>query len=92
MDDDIVDIYIRDDKSIVVPRLCSYINYLMMKGVVVNNAIYKEGFDKEIKESDEECVENLKEAHPQSEVFMIDTEAINWGGGSLHCLCAHQPK
>jgi hypothetical protein len=43
---------IKYDQIFVVPRLYSYINYMMINKAVVNNSIYTEGFDEDIKESE----------------------------------------
>lgn len=92
IDLDLVEQNIENNVSMYILKQSMYINFIMTNGVVVNNSFYKPGLDARIKESDEECIKTLTSVYPQSQVFMIDAEAINWGGGSLHCLCAHQAK
>jgi len=79
-------------KKIKLQRCCNYVNFIIVNNAVICSKFYKEGLSEEIKKSDEECFESLKKAFPGKEIYMIDTEAINWGDGSLHCISAHQPK
>ena len=90
LDDDLVDEYLDQNKMVCVTRLGIYVNFIIVNDLVVMNSLYKEGIDDFVKKSDEECFKLLKKIFPNKKIEMIDTEAINWAGGSLHCICAHQ--
>ena len=48
IDNHLIKACIKENKMLYVPRYCSYINYLMMKGLVVNSKVYKEGIMKKV--------------------------------------------
>ena len=48
-------------------------------------AYWKEGLPEEIKEKDKLAFEIIKKAFPNREVVQINTLAINFSGGGLHC-------
>jgi len=83
---------LKKQKQVELQRVCNYVNYIVVNKAVICSKIYKEGMSEEIKKSDDECYEIFKKVFPDREIFMIDTEAINWGDGSLHCITAHQSK
>ncbi|MFY7883034.1 MAG: agmatine deiminase family protein [Fimbriimonas sp.] len=34
----------------------------------------------------------LKRMFPTRTIVAIDVEAVNWGGGGIHCITQQQPK
>ena len=92
LNDSVIEKYLKENKMIYISRLGCYANFIIVNDLVVMNSLYKEGMDDSVKKSDEECFELLKKTFPNKKIEMIDAEAINWGGGSLHCICAQQMK
>lgn len=70
----------------------SYLNFLISNGVVVAQKYHKEGRPSRMKEKDESALRILREVFPGREVIAVDAEAVNLGGGGIHCITQQEPK
>lgn len=69
----------------------SYLNFLVTNGVVLGAKYWKEGRPESIKKKDEEAQSILKKAFPDRDIVLIDAEALNHGGGGIHCITQQEP-
>jgi agmatine deiminase len=69
----------------------SYLNFLVTNGVVLAQVYYKEGRPLRVKAKDELALRLLGEAFPGREIVPIDAEAVNLGGGGIHCITQQEP-
>lgn len=69
----------------------SYCNFLISNGIVLAQKYWKEGMPEEVRIKDEEALAILKKAFPNRDVVAIDTLAINFGGGGIHCTTQQEP-
>jgi agmatine deiminase len=74
----------------ILPAL-SYCNFSIANGVVLSSTYWQEGLPEIIKQKDQKSFDILKKAFPESEVIPINTLAINFNGGGLHCNTRHIP-
>lgn len=74
----------------IIPAL-SYCNFLISNGVVLGQKYWVPGLPESVKEKDEKAEKVLQELFPDREVIMINTTAINFGGGGIHCSTQQQP-
>ena len=80
------------DECAVVVLPTSYCNYFVSNGTVLVGRYWKEGRPDEMRRRDEHAVRILQTAFPDREVVPIDVEAINVGGGGIHCITQQQPS
>ncbi|MRG97375.1 agmatine deiminase family protein [Polyangium spumosum] len=69
----------------------SYLNFLVTNGVVLVQVYFKEGRSPRVKEKDEAAQRILAEAFPGRKIVPIDAEAVNLGGGGVHCITQQEP-
>jgi agmatine deiminase len=69
----------------------SYLNFLVTNGVVLAQSYDKEGRPERVKAKDEEARRILAEVFPGREIVSIDAEAVNLGGGGIHCITQQEP-
>ncbi|MDC3953357.1 agmatine deiminase family protein [Polyangium jinanense] len=69
----------------------SYLNFLVTNGVVLAQVYSKEGRSPRVKEKDEAALRILGEVFPGRKVVPIDAEAVNLGGGGVHCITQQEP-
>lgn len=69
----------------------SYCNFLISNGVVLAQKYWEEGLPESVKKRDQEAYEVLKKAFPNRKVVTINTLAINFGGGGIHCSTQQEP-
>jgi len=69
----------------------SYCNFLISNGVVLAQKYWSKGLDESVKKRDVEALKVLKKAFPNREVVAINTLAINFGGGGIHCSTQQEP-
>jgi len=68
----------------------SYCNFLISNGIILLPKYYKEGRSLLFKQTDDTAKEILQSLFPEREVIQIAAEAINFGGGGIHCITQHQ--
>jgi agmatine deiminase len=69
----------------------SYLNFLITNDIVIAQRYGQTGDPANIAR-DEQAQQVLQTAFPTRRIIMLDALAINWGGGGIHCITAHQPK
>ena len=69
----------------------SYCNFLISNGVVLAQKYWHEGLPESVKKRDKEALEVLRKAFPDRKVVAINTLAINFGGGGIHCSTQQEP-
>jgi len=72
----------------------SYCNFLITNGLVLGQKYYIEdsGMPETLKEKDRKAEEILRSVFPDRKVVMVNTIAINFGGGGIHCSTQQEPK
>lgn len=63
----------------------SYCNFLVCNGVVLGQRYWQPGMDEAIKVKDAQAEEALNKCFPDRKVVMIDSLALNFAGGGVHC-------
>ncbi|MCB2226473.1 MAG: agmatine deiminase family protein [Desulfarculaceae bacterium] len=69
----------------------SYCNFLISNGVVLAQKYWREGLPQTVKERDQEALKILQGLFPDRKVVAINTLAINFGGGGIHCTTQQEP-
>lgn len=69
----------------------SYCNFLISNGIVLAQKYWHEGLPLSVKKRDDEALSVLKKAFPSRRVVAINTLAINFGGGGIHCSTQQEP-
>ena len=75
----------------MVVAAASYLNFLISNEVVIGQKYWREGWDEDIRERDEQAKAVLQSVFPNRKIVMIDALAVNFGGGGVHCITMHQP-
>lgn len=72
----------------------SYCNFLITNGLILGQKYYMEGMGmpETLKEKDKKAEEILRLLFPDRKVVMVNTIAINFGGGGIHCSTQQEPK
>ncbi|EYF04375.1 agmatine deiminase family protein [Chondromyces apiculatus] len=70
----------------------SYMNYVIANDVILMPAYWKSGRPASIKTKDDQMAAKLKAVFPTRTVVRINPEALNAGGGGLHCITQQQPN
>lgn len=78
-------------KPIKVIQAASYLNFLISNGKIITSKFYKPGRPIGLKAKDAKAIQILKEAFPGYKIIAIDSEAINLGGGGIHCITQQMP-
>jgi agmatine deiminase len=78
-------------KPIKVIQAASYLNFLISNGKIITSKFYKPGRPVGLKAKDAKALQILKEAFPGYKIIAIDSEAINLGGGGIHCITQQMP-
>jgi len=78
-------------EEITVVAAASYLNFLISNEVVIGQKYWREGWDDDIRERDEQAKAVLQSVFPNRKIVMIDALAVNFGGGGVHCITMHQP-
>lgn len=79
-------------ESVKVVPAQSYCNFLISNGVVLAQKYWKKGLPDSVRKKDEAALKVLKEVFPNREVIAIDTVALNFVGGGIHCATQQQPS
>lgn len=74
----------------VVPAQ-SYCNFLISNGVVLTQKYWHEGLPEKVKRRDAMALAILQKTFPNHKVVTINTLAINFGGGGIHCSTQQEP-
>jgi agmatine deiminase len=83
---------IRKGEKIRAVLAASYLNFLVANHVVLIPKYGKEGRDPIYFQKDEEARRIFEQVFPGRTVIQIDTDAINEGGGGMHCITQQMPK
>lgn len=70
----------------------SYMNFLITNGQVITSTFWKPGRPVSMRRKDARALEILRRAFPGRQVVSLDAEAVNWGGGGIHCVTQQEPK
>ncbi|WP_421908545.1 agmatine deiminase family protein [Methanolacinia petrolearia] len=72
----------------------SYCNFLITNGLVLGQKYYTGGvgMPESLKEKDMKAEEILRSLFPERDIVMVNTIAINFGGGGIHCSTQQEPK
>lgn len=82
---------IEDDEPITLILATSYLNFIVTNGVVLIPAYWKEGRSEEFSQKDEAFKQIIKKVFPNRDIIQINPEAINIGGGGMHCISQQMP-
>lgn len=69
----------------------SYLNFLITDKVVLMPKYWKEERPEEFKLKDKIAKDTLQKAFPDRKIIQIDAEALNHGGGGIHCITQQEP-
>jgi agmatine deiminase len=69
----------------------SYLNFLIVNGLVLMPKYWKPGMSEQIKARDEAAVAVMQSVFPDKKIVAIDVLAVNWGGGGIHCITRNEP-
>jgi len=70
----------------------SYLNYFVSNGVVLVSRLYRPGLPIAARQKDAEAVRILRRAFPNRRIVALRTDAINLGGGGIHCITQQEPR
>ena len=73
-------------KPVQVAFATSYMNFLITNGAVLTSRFYKPGRNLALKRKDEQAIATLRRVFPGRKIIAIDSDAVNLGGGGLHCI------
>jgi len=82
---------IADDESITMILATSYLNFIVTNGVVLIPAYGKEGRSEEFRQKDEDFKQIIEKVFPNRDIIQINPEAVNVGGGGMHCISQQMP-
>lgn len=83
---------IGDDEPITIILAASYLNFIVTNGVVLIPAYWKEGRPEEFKQKDEAFKQIIQKVFPNRDIIQINPEAVNIGGGGMHCISQQMPS
>lgn len=69
----------------------SYLNFIISNGVIVMPSYWKKGRPKSMRIKDKKAKAIIENLFPGRKVIQVNPEAINNGGGGMHCITQHQP-
>lgn len=79
-------------RSICVTEAASTMNFLISNGVVLTGRFYRPGRSQRYQEQDRRSQAILRKEFPGRRIVAIDCEAVNLGGGGIHCITQQQPR
>jgi len=82
---------IEDEESITIILATSYLNFIVTNGVVLIPAYWKESRSEEFKQRDEAFKKIIQKVFPNRDIIQINPEAVNIGGGGMHCISQQMP-
>jgi agmatine deiminase len=82
---------IKDGEPVKLILAASYLNFIVTNGVVIIPSYWKEGRSEEFRQKDEAFKQIIEKVFPERDIIQINTEAINIGGGGIHCICQQMP-
>lgn len=82
---------IEDDEPITLILATSYLNFIVTNGVVLIPAYWKEGRSEDFRQKDEAFKQIIKKVFPNRDIIQINPEALNIGGGGMHCISQQMP-
>jgi agmatine deiminase len=69
----------------------SYLNFLITNNAVLMPSYWKEGRPESMKLKDEKAKAIMEKLFPDRKIIQINVEALNHGGGGIHCATQQQP-
>ena len=82
---------IHPDETIQFIIASSYLNFLVTNNTVLVAKYYREGLPQHVKETDEQVLKLFESVYPDRQIVQISTEALNMGGGGMHCITNQMP-
>jgi agmatine deiminase len=82
---------IEDDETITIILATSYLNFIVTNNVVLIPVYWKEGRSEEFKQKDEAFKQIIANVFPDRKIIQINPEAVNIGGGGMHCISQQMP-
>jgi agmatine deiminase len=82
---------ITPDQTVKVLRAASYLNFFVTNGLVLMQEYFRPGLSEELRQQDARARALLGRAFPDRQVIGIHAEAVNLGGGGIHCITQQQP-
>jgi agmatine deiminase len=70
----------------------SYMNFLITNRQVITSTFWRPGRAKSMRRKDLRARAVLESAFPGRTIVSLDAEAVNWGGGGIHCITQQEPK
>lgn len=82
---------IRPGERIRVAPAASYMNFLISNGRILTTRMWRPGMPAAVRQRDAEAQAVLRNAFPGYRIIPIETEAVNLGGGGIHCITQQMP-
>lgn len=82
---------IEPDDEITVIYASSYLNFHITSGAILAQVYGREDRPRRMRDKDEEAMRILAEAFPGREILRFHPDAVNLGGGGIHCIIQQQP-
>ncbi|MEM9798839.1 MAG: agmatine deiminase family protein [Planctomycetota bacterium] len=82
---------IAPDDEVRVVWASSYLNFIITNGLVIMQTYWKPGRPESLREKDAEAKRVLSSVFPGREIVGVDAEAVNLGGGGIHCITQQMP-
>lgn len=82
---------ISPDQTVKVLLAASYLNFFITNGLVLMQEYFRPGLSEDLRQRDARARALLGRAFPDREVVGIHAEAVNLGGGGIHCITQQQP-
>lgn len=78
-------------KPVHVVAATSYLNFIIINGLVLGQSYWKPGLPDIIRQKDLEAKRILQSVFPGKKIVLINALAVNFGGGGIHCITMNQP-
>lgn len=82
---------IEPDDEITGVMASSYLNFHITTGAVLMQTYWKPGRSESMRRKDREARRILQEVFPEREILAFHPDAVNLGGGGIHCIIQQQP-
>ncbi len=82
----------KPEETITYILATSYLNFLITNKAVLMPSYWKEGRSQSVKRKDKKARKILERVFPDRKIIQINVEALNHGGGGIHCATQQQPS
>jgi agmatine deiminase len=79
-------------EPVSVIEAASYANFLVTNGLVLGQSYATPERSADFQARDDQARATLEAAFPDREIVLINAEAVNLGGGGIHCITQQQPS